>query len=148
LYDGVCAFCDRAVQFVLHHDADQRFRFAALQSDFARRALARHGRDPRGLDTICLLLDAGTPAERLLVKSDAILALLRELGGGWRLFAGVGLLPRALRDRGYEAFARHRYHWFGRYDSCALPPADVRQRFIDDDDRAGEEPEGRASAPR
>ena len=147
LYDGVCAFCDRAVQFVLRHDVDQRFRFAALQSDFAQRALARHGRDPRGLDTMCLLLDAGSSTERLLVKSDAILALLRELGDGWKLFAYVGLLPRAVRDRAYDAFARHRYRWFGHYDSCVLPPPDVRQRFIDDDP-ADDVRERRAGPPR
>jgi len=142
-YDGVCAICNRGVQFVLRHDAAQRFRFAALQSQFARRALARHGRDPDEIETMGLLIDAGTPRERLLVKSDGIVALLRELGGGWRLLALAGLLPRALRDRAYDAFAHRRYRWFGHYDSCPLPPADARRRFID----AAEEPREERAGP-
>ena len=39
LYDGVCALCNRAVQFLLRHDRRGRFRFAALQSGFAREAI-------------------------------------------------------------------------------------------------------------
>src|SRR5215470_10829986 len=86
-YDGVCGFCDRAVQFVLRHDTEQRFRFATLQSAFAHAALGRHGRNADALDTMYLLLDAGTPHERVLSRSDGILALLRELGGSWKVLA-------------------------------------------------------------
>src|SRR5262245_44726111 len=84
LYDGVCGLCNRAVQFILRHDPHGRFRFAALQSDFARGVLQRHGRDSRDLDTMCLLLDADTPHERLLTNSDGVLAVLQELGGAWK----------------------------------------------------------------
>ena len=135
LYDGVCGLCSRAVQFVLRHDTAGRFRFAALQSDYAQRVLARHGRDARGLDTMGLLLDPETPRERLLVKSDGILAVLRELGGAWRLLAAARVLPRGLRDRAYGVVARHRYRWFGRFDQCRLPRPEERARFIDVDER-------------
>ncbi len=121
-YDGVCGLCNRAVQFVLRHDTAGRFRFAALQSDFARAVLGRHGRDARELDTMYLLLDAGSPSERLLAKSDGILTILGELGGVWKLPAIARVLPRALRDRAYDFVARNRYRWFGRSDRCALPP--------------------------
>jgi predicted DCC family thiol-disulfide oxidoreductase YuxK len=117
------------VRFVLRHDRRGRFRFAALQSRFAAEALARHTRDPRRLDTMYLLLDTGTPNERLLGKSDGLLAVLRELGGFWRVLALARVLPLALRDRGYDVLARNRYRWFGRYDACPIPPPDVRQRF-------------------
>ena len=130
-YDGVCGLCDRTVQFVLRHDHRRRFRFAALQSEPAREILARYRRDPSGLDTMYLLLDAGTPTERLLDRSDGILAVLDQLGGLWRLLAAARVLPRFLRDRAYGAVARNRYQWFGRHDHCVLPPADVRARFLD-----------------
>jgi predicted DCC family thiol-disulfide oxidoreductase YuxK len=130
-YDGVCAFCNNAVQFILRHDAAGRFRFAALQSEYARRVLGRHGRDARDLDTLYLLLDAGTPRERLLAKSDAVVAILQELGGAWKMLALARLLPRSVRDRAYGVLVRHRYAWFGRYDQCPLPPPRVRERFID-----------------
>ena len=130
-YDGVCGFCDRAVQFILRHDRRERFRFAALQGEFAGRVLSRYGHDPRDLDTMYVLLDAGTPRERLLARSDGIVAVLDELGGAWKLLALIRFLPRALRDRAYAVLVRNRYRWFGRYDQCPLPPARVRDRFID-----------------
>src|SRR5258707_7941734 len=105
-YDGVCGLCDRAVQFVLRHDTKGRFRFAAVQSDYARPVLVRYGRDPRDLDTMYLLLSPGTPHEQLLAKSDAILAILRQLDGAWRLLAAARVLPRTLRDRAYDSISR------------------------------------------
>jgi predicted DCC family thiol-disulfide oxidoreductase YuxK len=130
-YDGVCALCNRVVQFVLRHDPAGRFRFAPLQSELARRVLERHHRDARDVDTMSLLVDAGTPREQLLSKSDGVLAVLDELGGAWKLLTLARVLPRALRDRGYDVIVRHRYRWFGRYDQCPIPPPGVRQRFID-----------------
>lgn len=125
LYDGVCGLCDRSVRFVLRHDHAGRFRFAPLQGEFAARALARHGRDAADLDTVYLL-----DGERLLAKSDAVCAILDALGGAWRLLALLRVLPRALRDRAYDAVAGNRYRWFGRFDACALPPPHLRERFL------------------
>ena len=130
-YDGVCGFCNRAVRFVLRHDRAGRIRFAALQSRFAAEVLGRHGRDSAELDTMYLLLDPGTPRERLAGSSDGLVALLRELGGAWAWLAWVRLLPRGLRDRAYDVVVRNRYRWFGRYDACPIPPPELRQRFAD-----------------
>ena len=51
LYDGVCGLCNRLNQFTLKRDKRGVFRFAALQSSFARELLARHGANPDDLDT-------------------------------------------------------------------------------------------------
>lgn len=128
-YDGVCGFCDRSVRFVLRHDPGGRFRFAPLQSAYAAAALARHGRDAGDLDSVALLLDPDTAGERLLARSDAVLAILQGLGGGWRLLAFARWLPRRLRDAAYDAFARRRYRWFGRFDACPLPTPELRARL-------------------
>ena len=129
LYDGICAFCNGVVRFVLQRDPQERFRFAPLQSDYAAAALARHGRDARDLDTVGLVLDAGTAGERLLVRSDAAVAIFRRLGGAWSLLAGLRLVPRPLRDAAYDAFVRRRYRWSGRYDACPIPSPELRARL-------------------
>jgi predicted DCC family thiol-disulfide oxidoreductase YuxK len=146
LFDGVCGLCDRTVQFVLRHDPEGRFRFAPLQSEFAHAVLERHGRDPGELDTMYLVLDPGTPRERVLAKSDGVLAVLKGLGGAWPLLTIAGLLPRRLRDRAYDVVARNRYRWFGRYDQCPLPRPEVRERFIEIG--AGSEPAGHLAGAR
>jgi predicted DCC family thiol-disulfide oxidoreductase YuxK len=131
LYDGVCGLCNRLNRFVLARDPAGRFRFAALQSALAGAILSRHGRDPRHLDTVYLVLHHGQPGERLLQKSDAVLWILGELGGGWRLAGAFRVVPRAIRDLGYGLVARTRYRLFGRYDACPLPDPRHRARFLD-----------------
>jgi predicted DCC family thiol-disulfide oxidoreductase YuxK len=134
LYDGVCGLCHRLNRFVLARDVAGRFRFAALQGALAREILARHGRDARDLDTLYLVLGHGRPDERLLRKSDAVLWILRELGGGWRAAGALGVLPGRLRDLGYDLVARARYRLFGRYETCPLPDPRYRARFLDHSD--------------
>lgn len=131
LYDGVCAVCNRFNQLVLRRDHARVFRFASLQSGFARDVLTRYGKDPGDLDTVYVLADYQRSAERLLAKSDAALYVLGRLGGGWRAAALLRVLPRWLRERGYDLFARNRYRLFGRYDTCMLPRPEYTQRFIE-----------------
>lgn len=129
-YDGVCGLCNRLVQFVLKRDKRDYFRFAALQSDLASTTLQRHGRDPHDLDTVYVVVDHAQPTERLLARSDAILFLLRELGGIWKIVAFGRILPLALRNLAYELVAQNRYRVFGKYESCMLPDPQHRAKFL------------------
>jgi len=130
LYDGVCGFCNHAVQLILEHDRRGRLRFAALQSDYARGLLERHP-ELRGLDTVVLVENVGEAGERVYVKSAAALRIARHLGGFWKVFLAGHALPSGLRDYLYDQFARRRYRWFGKRDACMLPPPETRARFLD-----------------
>lgn len=131
LYDGVCGLCNRLVQFILKRDRTDRFLFASLQSGFAATLLARHGADARDLDTFYVVIDNGQPGERVLMRSDAILHVVKTLGGIWSL-AGIGrILPKAIRDAMYRTVARNRYRVFGKHESCMLPSPEHRAKFLD-----------------
>jgi predicted DCC family thiol-disulfide oxidoreductase YuxK len=131
LYDGVCGLCNHLVQFLLKRDRRDRFRFASLQSEFTGGLLRRHGIDPHDLDTVYVVKGHGTPDETLLARSDAILYMLSELGGVWKL-TGIGkVLPRAFRDAVYKTVARNRYRVFGKHESCMLPEPKHRAKFLD-----------------
>jgi len=131
LYDGVCGLCNRFVRFILKRDQKDHFRFAALQSNFARTILERHGLNPNVLDTIYLVFDDGLPSERLLSRNEAATAVLKELGGFWRFWAGLlDLLPKALRDWRYNLVARNRYCFFGKYETCPMPNEKDRNKFL------------------
>lgn len=130
-YDGVCGLCNRLVQFLLKRDRHDRLRFASLQSEFAASLLKRHGLDARDLDTVYLVLHYKQSGERVLARSDAILYLLRQLGGVWGI-AGLGrVLPKWVRDGIYKIIAGNRYRVFGRYDNCLLPEEKHRHKFLD-----------------
>jgi predicted DCC family thiol-disulfide oxidoreductase YuxK len=132
LYDGVCGLCNRLVQFILRRDRTAIFRFASLQSPFAASILLRHGANPSDLDTVYVVTSYNQPAESILQRSDAVVFVLKQLGGSWRTAAlTFQLIPRPLRDWIYRQIARNRYRMFGRYDTCPLPAEDTRTRFLD-----------------
>lgn len=133
LYDGSCGLCARSVQFVLAHEhGSHALRFATLQGEHGRRALASRP-SLAGVDSVIWLepSQADRPA-RVLVRSEAVLAVLRHLGGPWRALASVGrIVPRVSRDALYRIVARYRYRVFGREQACLLPTPEQRARFLD-----------------
>ncbi len=92
--------------------------------------LRRHNRDPHDLDTVYVVVEYDQPAERLLARSDAILFLLKHLGGIWKLAAVGRILPRTIRDGIYGLVARNRYRVFGKSEACMLPSPESRAKFL------------------
>jgi predicted DCC family thiol-disulfide oxidoreductase YuxK len=132
LYDGVCALCNRFVQFTLRHDRNAIFRFTSLQSALAAGILTRHNVNATDLDTVYVVLNHQLPDESLLSRSEAVLFVLKQLQGVYRPTASVlQLLPKFLRDAAYNTVARHRYRIFGRSETCTLPPDADPTRFLD-----------------
>ncbi len=130
LYDGVCGLCNRLNQFTLRRDKRGVFRFAALQSEFARALLKPHGANSKDLDTFYVALGKDTPQERLLARSRAALYVLGTIGGPWKLLTIFSLLPTFILDFLYRVIARNRYAMFGRHDHCLPPDPNWKDRFI------------------
>ena len=131
LYDGLCGFCNKSIQFILRHDNRKTMLFAALQSEYGKSVLARHP-ELEGLDSLVFVEPiAGAQQERVFARSEGALHVARYLGGFWKLALAGYIIPRSVRDYLYDQFAKRRYRWFGKYDSCLLPPPDVRERFLD-----------------
>ena len=123
-YDGECGLCDRSVRWIMARDRAHRFRFAPLQGK-TYAALEREDK-PGDLSTIVALIGVD-----LLIRSDAALALGRELGGPWKVLAHVAsVVPRPLRDACYRLIARHRKRFFGGSEACRLPSADEREQLL------------------
>ncbi|MSR07793.1 MAG: DUF393 domain-containing protein [Gemmatimonadetes bacterium] len=129
LYDGLCGFCNGTVRFILERDRRRTMTFAALQGDYARGVIARHP-ELGGVDSLILVDRPGAADEQVRVRSDAALEIARYLGGLWSVAGVLSLVPRVLRDWGYDLFARSRYRLFGRYESCPVPELSVRERFL------------------
>jgi predicted DCC family thiol-disulfide oxidoreductase YuxK len=128
LYDGVCGFCNWSVQFVLARDPRGVMRFSPLQSDFGEALRSRHP-ELREVDSV-VFLETDETGERYFVRSAAALRVASYLGGVWKLALLAYAIPRPIRDYLYDLFARNRYRFFGKQESCMLPSHDVRGRFI------------------
>lgn len=148
-FDGVCGLCNRFVDLMLRADRQDRFRYAPLQGETARRMLGvddeagDQGDGAGPLDSS----EAGAPRSgyprtddpqsfvflennRRFEQSNAVLHALGRLGGPWRLTALLYVFPRPLRDLIYRFVARNRYRWFGKSDECRLPTPEERDRFL------------------
>lgn len=129
LVDGTCIFCNRLVRWLLARDRARVFRFAHVQGPTGRAALARAGIDPPDLDGVYVVLDPGGPREQLLVDGAAarvIYPRVMPIVG-----ALVRVVPLALLNLFYRAFARVRYRIFGQASQCLVPTAAERARFVE-----------------
>ncbi len=126
VFDGVCNVCDRSVQFVLQRDTAKVFKFASMQGAFGAALMERAGLNPEDPDSF-LLFEEGTTYQ----NSEAVIRILKKLDGPWPFLGGVfGLIPKPVRNWLYYLIARNRYRWFGKKDSCPLPPPDLQKRFL------------------
>lgn len=129
LFDGVCAFCDGAVRWLMDRDPEGRLRFAPLQGETAAELRARHPEIPRDIETMVLV--EGPPGrERVYFRSEAVFRTLEVLQSPWRHLARLRVLPRFLADAAYRLFARLRYRLFGQRDSCRIPTPAEAARFL------------------
>lgn len=126
LFDGVCNLCNSAVQFVIKHDPDAYFSFAALESNFGQELLKKHSLNTKDFDSFVLYEN-----DKVYIKSSAALRLTKKLRFPFPLLYPLLLIPAFLRNLIYDFIARNRYRWFGKKDSCMLPSPELKDRFID-----------------
>ncbi len=125
LFDGVCNLCNGFVQFVIRHDPQGQFRFAALQSE-AGQALLREAQLPTDEISTVVMYEDGA----FYTHSDVGLRVLRRLGGLWSPAYALIIIPRFIRDQIYNWVARNRYCWFGRREYCMAPIPELKARFL------------------
>ena len=126
-YDGHCGVCHWAVSFVAKRDPEGRlFRFAPLHGE-TFTALVPETLQKHLPDSLVLHTHDGS----LLTRSSGALHIMQRLGGVWRLLGALlWLVPRPLRDFGYDRFAAIRHRLARRPDgTCPLVAPELRARF-------------------
>lgn len=126
LFDGVCNLCNGIVSFIIKRDKKALFRFAAIQSGAGQTLLRRQGIDDRNRTLYYFRNDV------CFEQSTAVLHILKDLGGGWKCFYVLMIVPACIRDAAYRLVAKNRYRIFGKKQSCLLPSPDIKDRFLDD----------------
>lgn len=124
-FDGVCNLCNGLVQFVIRQNPQGTIRFASLQSETGRYRLKALGLDSEKLSTVLYEKNG-----RVMTRSDAVLCLLSDLGGIWKLSVIGWIIPGFIRNFLYDEIARRRYTWFGKRDSCMVPTPELKERFL------------------
>lgn len=125
VFDGVCNFCNAFVDFVIRHDPQGKFKFGTLQSGPAQAILHRLGLSAEDFETF-LFLEKG----QIFTKSTAALKIAKHLTNPWPLLRIFYLVPRPIRDGLYDFIARRRYQLMGKRETCRVPSAAERERFV------------------
>ena len=121
-FDGHCVACNKMVDFITDRAPVGFFRFASLQSDIAKTSLVGYGyplKSIQNLDNIVYLRFG-----KLKTKSDAVLSIAVDIGGAYKILTLLYAIPKWVRNRIYDAFARRRYRWFGKNETCRMPTTD------------------------
>ncbi|MCC7010161.1 MAG: DUF393 domain-containing protein [Acidobacteria bacterium] len=125
LFDGTCAFCERAVLFIARRDPRRYFRFGASQAPGAAALLAEHGLT-RDTARSIILIEQG----RAYLRSTATLRIAARLTWPWSLARTLLLVPTPLRDAAYRIVAGIRHRIAGRSNTCEIPPPEIRSRML------------------
>jgi predicted DCC family thiol-disulfide oxidoreductase YuxK len=127
LFDGVCNFCNGAVNFVIKKDKKSALKFAPLQSTEAHVLLASYDVPSADMKTF-IFIENG----RSYIRSAAALRVCRYLNSFWPLMYGFIIIPKFIRDGIYNQIAKNRYRWFGKKEVCMVPTPEVRSRFLNE----------------
>ena len=128
-FDGYCNLCNHTVDFILLRDKLKIFSFGSLQSNIALKLLSKYGYPLdkiKNLDNVVYLRNG-----KLKIKSEAVLSILFDLRGIYRISYIFYLFPKFLRDFLYDYIARKRYKWFGKRNICRIPTPEELSRFVE-----------------
>ncbi|MFT3869017.1 MAG: DCC1-like thiol-disulfide oxidoreductase family protein [Nibricoccus sp.] len=130
-FDGECGLCARCVRLLLAVDRKKRLTFARLQGEVARDFLRERGLATDDFESAIFVRNWELRGDLAPVfKTDALLAALGAVGGLWRIFLCLKLLPRRWRDAFYDAVARRRLQFFTPVNGSHLSATPQQDRFL------------------
>jgi predicted DCC family thiol-disulfide oxidoreductase YuxK len=114
LFDGACNLCSGIMQFIRKRDPERIFRLVPLQSESGQAWLKKFDLPVNDFKSLVYIKDG----KRYLLRSTAVLHVLKDLGGIWKLAYGFIILPESWRDIIYNLIAKTRYILFGKGINC------------------------------
>ena len=125
VFDGVCILCNGFVQWLIEHDRNKHFFFSTAQSEFVQRTSKEIPLPMSVMDSVIYLRNG-----KIHTESAAILMILFDLGGWWKILAVFRIAPAFIRNFFYRFIAKKRYSIFGKKDECMIPNKEISARFI------------------
>lgn len=116
LYDGKCTLCNGLTRFIIRNDRRSKFILHSLSSDQSVRHLGTIGITNYKPDSIVLI-----KGNNAYFKSDAILLILKKMGGIYSLFYLFTIIPKPVRNLLYDIVASYRHKLFKNHKSCKIP---------------------------
>lgn len=126
LYDGVCKFCNRSINFILSRERNTKLTFAPLQSKLGQSILLDYKLPIDYTDSL-LYVSKG----QMSSHAEAAFKIAQFLKAPWRWLSFLSVLPMFITNFFYKLIAKHRYKLMGQADACILPTPATRDRFLE-----------------
>ena len=124
-YDGLCAMCNRFIRILITLDKKEKFLLAPLQGKNGEILKEKFSKELQGIDSVIFY------NKKVYTKSSAVINILSELGGIYKLAYIFNIIPSFISDSIYDYIARNRFQWFGKLDKCPMPEKKNISRFLD-----------------
>ena len=125
LFDGVCNYCNSMVNFAIRNNSKRDLRFAPLQSPVGMHLKEKFAVPPE-VDSVVFIENS-----KAYIYADAALHICRHLDWPAKALYIFTIIPSFVSNAIYKWVARNRYKWFGKKDSCMVPPAEIKSLFLD-----------------
>jgi predicted DCC family thiol-disulfide oxidoreductase YuxK len=116
IYDGICVLCNFFLDIIIKADKNKSLKYLPLQDEKAQ--LLINSANLEKIDTVVYY----SPNKQFYIKSEAVIQVLTDIGGIWKMTSVFKFIPLFIRDYIYDFIARNRYGWFGKRKSCRLVP--------------------------
>ena len=124
-YDGLCAMCNRFIRILITLDKKEKFLLAPLQGKNGKILQKKFSKELKGIDSVIFY------NKKVYTKSSAVINILSELDGIYKLAYIFNIIPSFISDSIYDYIARNRFQWFGKLDKCPMPEKKNISRFLD-----------------
>jgi len=113
------------LDWIIKADSEEVFRYCTLQDEAGLEIRKEIGRAD-DMDTVI-----GLYKNQIYTKTDVTVLICNHLGGGYKFLGSIlKVIPRPLRNIGYDLLAKYRYKIMGKKEECYLPSPSLRDRFV------------------
>lgn len=123
VFDDQCMLCNKVVLYIARHDKHNRIKFSFLTSNYTTALLKSMKYDSMG-DSVIFIYN-----EKIYQKTNAVLMVLKTLGGFGLLVFIMKITPRCISDYIYDRVAKYRYKLFGK-TTCNVDAEVLRHKIL------------------
>ncbi len=123
-FDGVCCGCSRFVNFVKRADKSGQIMFSPIQGKTAKKFSFDQNLPPDKWKIVYV------DKNGVHQGADAILLILKKIGGLWKIPAVAIYLPYLVKEFIYTVISKNRYWIFGKKDVCLVSTGESNDRFL------------------
>ena len=117
--------CNNFVKYLIKLDKNEIFKFSSTNGVTAEKIFKKSTDQLEKIDSVAFY------NKNIYVKSEAIIYIIYELGGIYKLSLLFRILPKKVLNVLYDYIASNRNRWFGKLDKCSIAEKKNISRFLD-----------------